>query len=79
MTFIMRTFLVNFVYTSASQSYNADFVLFTQKTFPTTHEIYQQIKLTAVEKGLQVQGPILWTGIIELNENDERQFNTKEE
>ena len=75
----MRTFLVNFVYTSASQSYNADFVLFTQKTFPTTHEIYQQIKLTAVEKGLQVQGPILWTGIIELNENDERQFNTKEE
>ena len=75
----MRTFLVNFVYTSASQSYNADFVLFTQKTFPTTHEIYQQIKLTAVEKGLQVQGPILWTGIIELNESDERQFNTKEE
>jgi hypothetical protein len=75
----MRTFLVNFVYTSANQSYNADFVLFTQKTFPTTHEIYQQIKLTAVEKGLQVQGPILWTGIIELNESDERQFNTKEE
>jgi hypothetical protein len=75
----MRTFLVNFVYTSASQSYNADFVLFTQKTFPTTHEIYQQIKLTAVDKGLQVQGPILWTGIIELNENDEREFNTKEE
>jgi len=75
----MRTFLVNFVYTSASQSYNADFVLFTQKTFPTTHEIYQQIKLTAIDKGLQVQGPILWTGIIELNENDEREFNTKEE
>lgn len=75
----MRTFLVNFVYTSASQSYNADFVLFAQKTFPTTHEIYQQIKLTAVDKGLQVQGPILWTGIIELNENDEREFNTKEE
>ena len=75
----MRTFLVNFVYTSASQSYNADFVLFTQKTFPTTHEIYQQIKLTAIDKGLQVQGPILWTGIIELNETDEREFNTKEE
>jgi len=75
----MRTFLVNFVYTSASQSYNADFVLFTQKTFPTTHEIYQQIKLTAVDRGLQVQGPILWTGIIELNETDEREFNTKEE
>jgi hypothetical protein len=75
----MRKFLVNFVYTSASQSYNADFVLFTQKTFPTSHEIYQQIKLTAVDKGLQIQGPILWTGIIELNENDEREFNTKEE
>jgi len=75
----MRTFLVNFVYTSASQSYNADFVLFTQKTFPTTHEIYQQIKLSAVDKGLQFQGPILWTGIIELKENDEREFNTKEE
>ena len=75
----MRTFLVNFVYTSASQSYNADFVIFTQKTFPTTHEIYQQIKLTAVDKGLQVQGPILWTGMIELNETDEREFNTKEE
>ena len=75
----MRTFLVNFAYTSASQSYNADFVLFTQKTFPTTHEIYQQIKLAAVDRGLQVQGPILWTGIIELNENDAREFNTKEE
>jgi hypothetical protein len=75
----MRTFLVNFVYASASQSYNGDFVLFTQKTFPTTHEIYQQIKLIAVEKGLQVHGPILWTGIIELNENDKREFNTKEE
>jgi hypothetical protein len=75
----MRTFLVNFVYASASQSYNGDFVLFTQKTFPTTHEIYQQIKLIAVEKGLQVHGPILWTGIIELNENDRREFNTKEE
>jgi hypothetical protein len=60
----MRTFLVNFIYTSASQSYNADIVMLKQKTFPTTHEIYQQIKLTAVDKGLQVQGPILWTGII---------------
>jgi len=75
----MRTFLVNFIYTSASQSYNADFVIFMQKTFPTTHEIYQKIKLTAIDKGLQVQGPILWTGIIELNETDEREFNTKEE
>ncbi len=75
----MRTFLVNFIYTSASQSYNADFVLFTQETFPTSHEIYQQIKSTAVEKGLQVHGPILWTGIIELNENDVQQFNRKEE
>ena len=75
----MRTFLVNFVYTSASQSYNADFVLFTQETFPTSHVIYKHIKSTAVEKGLQVQGPILWTGIIELNENDKHQFNLKEE
>ena len=70
----MRTFLVNFIYTSAGQSYNADFVLFTQTTFPTTHEIYQHIKSTAVEKGLQIHGPILWTGIIELTENDEHQF-----
>lgn len=75
----MRTFLVNFVHTSASQSYNADFVLFTQETFPTSHEIYQQIKSTAVEKGLQVHGPILWTGITELNKNDVDQFNYKEE
>ena len=75
----MRTFLVNFIYTSANQSYNGDFVLFTQKTFPTSHEIYQYIKSTAVEKGLQVHGPILWTGIIELNKNDEHQFNLKEE
>jgi hypothetical protein len=79
MTLIMRTFLVNFVYTSASQSYNADFVLFTQETFPTSHEIYQHIKSTAVEKGLQVHGPILWTGIIQLNESDVQQFNLKEE
>ena len=75
----MRTFLINFVHTSASQSYNADYVVFTQKTFPTSHEIYQQIKLTAIEKGLQVHGPILCTGIIELTENDLREFNTKEE
>ena len=75
----MRTFLVNFVHTSASQSYNADFVLFTQEKFPTSHEIYQQIKSTAVEKGLQVHGPILWTGIIELNQTDVDQFNYKEE
>jgi len=75
----MRTFLVNFIYTSANQSYNADFVLFTQKTFPTSREIYQQIKSTAVEKGLQVHGPILWTGIIELNKSDEKEFVFKEE
>jgi hypothetical protein len=75
----MRTFLVNFIYTSASQSYNADFVLFKQNTFPTSREIYQQIKSTAIDKGLQVHGPILWTGIVELNENDEEQFNFKEE
>jgi hypothetical protein len=75
----MRTFLVNFIYTSASQSYNADFVLFKQVTFPTSREIYQQIKSTAIEKGLQVHGPILWTGIVELNDNDEGQFNFKEE
>ena len=75
----MRTFLVNFVHTSASQSYNADVVLFTQETFPTSHEIYQRIKSTAVERGLQVHGPILWTGITELNENDVQQFNRKEE
>jgi hypothetical protein len=75
----MRTFLVNFIYTSASQSYNADVVLFTQETFPTSHQIYEHIKSTAVEKGLQLQGPILWTGITELNESDEQQFNLKEE
>ncbi|HET6767279.1 MAG TPA: hypothetical protein VFH08_07770 [Chitinophagaceae bacterium] len=75
----MRTFLVNFIYTSANQSYNADIVLFKQETFPTSHQIYTQIKLTAMDKGLQVQGPILWTGIVELSENDEQQFNLKEE
>jgi len=75
----MRTFLVNFVYTSASQSYNADFILFTQETFPTSHEIYKHIKSTAAEKGLQAHGPILWTGITELNESDEHQFNLEEE
>ena len=75
----MRTFLINFVYTSAGQSYNADFVLFTQKTFPTSREIYQHIKSTAAEKGLQFHGPILWTGIIELNKSDEQEFLFKEE
>jgi hypothetical protein len=78
MQFIMRTFLVNFVYSSAGQ-YNADFVLFTYETFPTSHEIYQHIKSTAVEKGLQLHGPILWTGITELNKEDEQQFNREEE
>jgi len=75
----MRTFLANFVHTSAGQSYNADFVLFKQKTFPTSREIYQHIKSTAAEKGLQVHGPILWTGIIELNKSDEQEFILKEE
>ena len=74
----MRTFLVNFIYTSAGQS-NADFVLITQETFPTSHEIYKQIKSTAVEKGLQLQGALLWTGITELNESDKDQFNTEAE
>jgi hypothetical protein len=75
----MRTFLANFVYTSGGQSYNADFVLFKQETFPTPHEIYKHIKSTVIEKGLQVHGSILWTGIMELNNNDEQEFNFKEE
>ena len=75
----MRTFLVNFIYTSASQSYNADVVLFTQETFPTSHQIYEHIKSTAIEKGLQLQGPILLTGITELTGSDEQQFKFEEE
>ena len=75
----MRKFLVNFIYTSGGQSYNADIVLFTQETFPTSHEIYKHIKSSAVEKGLQVHGPILWTGITELSEKDEHEFNLEEE
>ena len=75
----MRTFLVNFVYSSTGKSSNADFVLFAQETFPTPHEIYQHIQATAIEKGLQVQGPLLWTGITQLNESDVQQFNFKEE
>jgi hypothetical protein len=75
---IMRTFLVNFMYSSAGQ-YNADFVLFTQGTFPTSLEINRRIQSTAIEKGLQFHGPLLWTGITELNEGDEGQFNLKEE
>jgi pentose-5-phosphate-3-epimerase len=75
----MRTFLANFAYTSASQLYNADFILFKQETYPTPHEIYQQIKSAAVQRGLNVHGPLLWTGITELNENDEGQFNFVEE
>jgi hypothetical protein len=75
----MRTFLVNFVYHSAGQSYNGDFVLLKQETFPTSHEIYKHIQSTAVERGLQVHGPILWTGIAELTESDELQFNFVEE
>ena len=76
---IMRTFLVNFIHTSAGQSYNADFVLLTQETFPTSHEIYKRIKSAAVERGLHVHGPILWTGITELSESDEQQFSREEE
>ncbi len=75
----MRKFLVNFIYTSGGQSYNADIVLFTQETFPTSHEIYKHIKSAAVEKGLQVHGPILWTGITELSEKDVNEFNREEE
>jgi hypothetical protein len=75
----MRTFLANFVYTSGAQSYNADFVLFTQNTFPNSHEIYQHIKAAVVEKGLQVHGSILWTGITELNKSDEEEFIYQEE
>jgi hypothetical protein len=75
----MRTFLVNFVYSSTGQSSNSDFVLFSQEKFPTPHEIYQQIKATATEKGLQVHGPLLWTGITQLTESDVQQFNFKEE
>ena len=74
----MRTFLINFIYTSAGQS-NADFVLIKQGTFPTSHEIYKHIKLTVVEKGLQIHGPLLWTGITELGESDNYQFNLPEE
>jgi len=74
----MRTFLVNFVYTSG-QSYNADFVLFKQETFPTSHEINKHIQSSAIEKGLQVYGPILWTGVTELSESDEQQFTYVEE
>ena len=75
----MRTFLANFIYTSAGQSYNADFVLFKQETFPTSHEINKQIQSTAIEKGLQFHGSILWTGITELKEGDEDQFTPEEE
>ena len=74
----MRTFLVNFVYTSG-QSNNANVVLFKHETFPTSQEINKQIQSAAVEKGLQIHGPILWTGITELNESDEKQFNPPEE
>ena len=74
----MRTFLVNFVYTSG-QLYNADYVLLTQETFPTSHEINKHIQTTAIEKGLQVHGSLLWTGITELNESDEKKFNPGEE
>ena len=74
----MRIFLVNFVYTSG-QSHNADYTLLIQGTFPTSLEINKHIQTTAMEKGLQVHGPILWTGITELNESDERQFTPPEE
>jgi hypothetical protein len=74
----MRTFLVNFVYNSAGQ-YNADFVLFTQETFPTSRQINQHIQSTAIERGLQVHGPLLWTGITELSERDQDQFTPEEQ
>jgi hypothetical protein len=74
----MRTFLVNFVYISASQ-YNADFGLFTQETFPTSHEVHKHIQAIAAKKGLQIHGPALWTGLTELSESDEQQFNHEEE
>jgi len=74
----MRTFLVNFIYHSG-QSYNADFVLITQGTFPTSQEVNKQIQSAANERGLQVQGSILWTGITELNEGDALQFDPPEE
>lgn len=74
----MRSFLVNFVYTSG-QLYNADFILMSQEAFPTSHEINKRIQSAAAEKGLQVHGPILWTGIAEISETDERQFTPPEE
>jgi hypothetical protein len=74
----MRTFLVNFVYSSAGQ-YNADFVLFTQETFPTSRQINHRIQSTAIEKGLQFHGPLLWTGITELSEGDQDQFTPEEQ
>jgi hypothetical protein len=74
----MRTFLINFIYTSAGQS-NSDFVLIKQGTFPTSREIYKHIKLTVVEKGMQIHGPLLWTGITELSESDNSQFTFYEE
>jgi hypothetical protein len=74
----MRTFLVNFVYISAGQ-YNADFGLFTQETFPTSHEIHKHIQAIAVKKGLLIHGPLLWTGLTELKESDEQQFTREEE
>jgi hypothetical protein len=74
----MRTFLINFVY-AFGQSYNADYVLLTQGTFPTSYEINKHIQSAAAERGLQFHGSLLWTGITELNESDEQQFNLKEE
>ena len=74
----MRTFPINFIYTSAGQS-NSDFVLIKQGTFPTSREIYKHIKLTVVEKGMQIHGPLLWTGITELSESDNSQFTFYEE
>ena len=74
----MRTFLVNFVYTSG-QFYNADYVLLTQEKFPTSQEINKHIQATALDRGLQVHGSILWTGITELNKSDQEQFTPAEE
>jgi hypothetical protein len=74
----MRTFLVNFIYTSG-QFYNADFVLLTQETFPTSHQINKHIQATANDRGLPAYGSVLWTGITELSKTDQGEFTPAEE
>ena len=63
----------------SGQSHNADFVIMTQSTFPTSQQINKHIQSTAAERGLQVHGSVLWTGIHELSESDEAQFQPEEE